>query len=190
MFTPYPFEAPKISFSSPEGKIGLFTLNLDPNFEISKPCQNYTFWKLDFMRNIFLFFVDRIRGPQKDVLPLASVKWSGTHTHPLYKWLHSLFLPHFSIPPTATLLLQWQQPLFSISSISLALMEPPSHQSDEGTPATSSPSSPLLFDTLFMGNQGGQPLLQASSCWFVTLEVKTPSHFPLLCNDFPSSAIS
>ena len=73
VFTPYSFETPKISFSSPGGKIGIFTLNLDPNFEISKPCQNYTFWKLDFMRNISLFFVDPIRGPEIDVLTLGSI---------------------------------------------------------------------------------------------------------------------
>ncbi|KAJ8627474.1 hypothetical protein MRB53_020781 [Persea americana] len=37
-------------------------------------------------------------------------------------------------------------------------MEPPSHQSDEGTPATSSPSSPLSFDIIFVEIQDGQPL--------------------------------
>ena len=44
------------------------------------------------MRNIFLFFVDRIRGPKMDVLIPTSLSDGGTHTHPFIKGpAHSFF---------------------------------------------------------------------------------------------------
>ena len=54
-----------------EGQNSLFTQNLDMIFNVTKTHQKYTFWKLDISPNDFVFFVDFVWSPDRDVLSPA-----------------------------------------------------------------------------------------------------------------------
>ena len=54
-----------------EGQKSLFTQNLDTIFKVTKTHQKYTFWKLDISPNDFVFFVDFVWSPDRDVLSPA-----------------------------------------------------------------------------------------------------------------------
>lgn len=45
------------------------------------------------MRNIFLFFVDCVQGPEIDVLIPTSLSDGGTYTHPFIKGQAPSFFP-------------------------------------------------------------------------------------------------
>ena len=54
-----------------EGQNSLFIQNLDTIFNVTKTHQKYNFWKLDILPNDFVFFVDFVWSPDRDVLSPA-----------------------------------------------------------------------------------------------------------------------
>ena len=139
------------------------------------------------MRNIFLFFVDRIRGPETDVLIPTSLSDGGTHTHPFYKKAS----PSPSSLFGSSRMRGWEEPLlrvFPLSSSSSCFLTRPTSKLAKMRDLCPSPSSPHLKLSMDAIRREIQP--HWGSPWASLLHLKhfqVSNPFNLLDLCFPSS---
>ena len=136
------------------------------------------------MRNIFLFFVDRIRGPETDVLIPTSLSDGGTHTHPFYKEAN----PSPSSPFVSSHMRGATAKGFSLSSSSSCFLTRPTSKLAKMRDLCPSPSSPHLKLSMDAIRREIQP--HWGSPWASLLHLKhfqVSNPFNLLDLCFPSS---
>ena len=75
---PVSIRGPETRFTSIEAKTAPFILNLYPKLVILETREIYTFWKLDISTIISSFFVEFIRGTERDDFSPFSFFSSGT----------------------------------------------------------------------------------------------------------------